>query len=315
MLNRRQLRIKALQSLYAYYQHDNRDLLEGEKEMMKSIEKIYDLYISFLLVFGELKNLAERRVEDNKNKRLPTEDDVNPNLKFINNHVINYFTTNETLILLSEQRKINWLGAVNQELVKKVFRTIIDTPEYHDYMDVEEQNKKDDIAFIVQIFKEYIANNDHLLSHWEEESIFWMDDIDFVCAAVIRSIKNVDNDKESAVQVLYKNPKEDRTFVKDLYHETIKMNDTNAEIIDQLTKNWELDRIARMDVILMKMALTELQSFSGIPQKVTLNEYIEISKFYSTPKSNGFINGILDKAVTKLESEGKIKKIGRGLIS
>ena len=316
MLNRRQLRIKALQSLYAYYQHDQRGAVEVEKEMRKSIDKIYELYLSFLLVFGELKHLAEKRMEDNKGKKLPTEEDLNPNMKFVQNEVISYYASNEELRKITEERKINWTGAVEQEILKKVFRSIIESPEYHEYMDEEGQSFKDDQDFIVSVFKEYIANNESLLNYWEEESIFWMDDIDFVCSAVIRSIKNINAEKpRSGVFGLYKSKEDDETFVVDLYHETIKMNDENADIIDQLTKNWELDRIARMDVILMKMALTELKHFSSIPKKVTLNEYIEISKFYSTPRSNSFINGILDKAVAALEKDGKIKKVGRGLMN
>lgn len=316
MLNRRQLRIKALQSLYAYYQHEQRDVIEGEKELFRSIDKVYDLYISFLLIFGELKHLAERRIEDNKNKKLPTEEDLNPNLKFLNNKVISFYASNEVLRKIAEERKVNWMGAAEQELMKKVFRTIVNAHEYHEYMEQSDDTLTQDQDFIVTIFKEYIANHEALLNFWEEESIFWMDDIDFVCSAVIRSIKNISLEKpKSGVFSLYKNVQDDRSFVKDLYHQTIKMDEENADLIDQLTKNWELDRIARMDVILMKMAMTELQFFSSIPKKVTLNEYIEISKFYSTPRSNSFINGILDKAVARLEKEGKIKKIGRGLMS
>lgn len=316
MLNRRQLRIKALQSLYAYYQHDQRTAIEGEKEMRKSIDKIYELYLSFLLVFGEIKHLAEKRIDDNKSKKLPSEEDLNPNLKFVQNEVICYYASNEVLRKMTEERKINWTGAVEQEIIKKVFRAILDAPEYHEYMELEGQSFKDDQDFVVTIFKEYIANNESLLNYWEEESIFWMDDIDFVCSAVIRSIKNINVDKpKSGVFSLYKNKEDDEAFVRDLYHQTIKMDSDNAEIIDQLTKNWELDRIARMDVILMKMALTELKFFESIPKKVTLNEYIEISKFYSTPRSNSFINGILDKAVALLEKDGKIKKVGRGLMN
>jgi N utilization substance protein B len=155
-----------------------------------------------------------------------------------------------------------------------------------------------------------------LIYHFfEEKSIQWLDDIDLACAMVLKTIKAFSEEGTNEILPLFKDPEDEKEFVRILLRKTIDNDKENLELIDDLTKNWELDRIAKMDIILMKMAITELQQFNYIPKKVTLNEYIEISKFYSTPKSNAFINGILDKAVDRLEKENKIQKIGRGLMN
>ena len=177
-----------------------------------------------------------------------------------------------------------------------------------------EDSFEDDLAFTVELFKEEIANSEVLYNHLEELDIHWIDDIDLVCSMVVRTIKGF-TEKEQNILPLYKDEKDEVSFVKELFRKTIKLNDESETLIDDLTKNWELDRIAKMDVLLMKMAITELQVFPNIPTKVTLNEYIEISKFYSTPKSHAFINGILDKAISKLTTDKKIKKSGRGLMN
>src|SRR5574343_18761 len=160
-----------------------------------------------------------------------------------------------------------------------------------------------------------IANSELLYNFFEEKSIHWMDDIDLACSMVLKTLKSVNEGEVIELLPLYKVDDDEQDFIRDLLRKTISMDKENEALIDDLTKNWELDRIAKMDVILMKMAITELQIFNNIPTKVTLNEYIEISKFYSTPKSNGFINGILDKAIDRLQAEKKIVKIGRGLMN
>jgi N utilization substance protein B len=153
-----------------------------------------------------------------------------------------------------------------------------------------------------------------MYNFFEEERIDWMDDIDLACSMVIKTLKTFEENAENEILPLYKDPEDEQEFIRVLLRKTISRDTENLTIIDELTKNWELDRIAKMDVLLLKMALTELQEFNNIPTKVTLNEYIEISKYYSTPKSSNFINGILDKAVERLEKENKIKKMGRGLL-
>lgn len=314
MLNRRHLRIKVLQALYAFFQSDKRDMLASEKEMFGAIERIYDLYLSLLMTFGELKAKGEHRIEENKKKMLPTDDDLNPNRKFVDNKVIEILENQPELRSQSELRKVNWLGAEEQEIFRKMYFQIRESETYFEFMNNEEEGFDEDVSFAVQLFKNEIANFPLLYDYFEEKSIHWMDDIDLACSMVIKTIKGFEEEGDNKILPLYKPDDDEKDFVRDLFRQTIAKSEENLKLIDELTQNWELDRIAKMDVILMEMAITELQVFKNIPKKVTLNEYIEISKFYSTPKSNVFINGVLDKAIERLEKDNKIQKVGRGLM-
>lgn len=314
MLNRRHLRIKVLQALYSWYQSEDSGQLKGEKELLASIEKIYDLYISYLLIFEELTHLAEMRIEERKNKKLPTPDDLNPNLKFVQNPIFSALKNNARLKKEAEKRKINWQA--ENDMMRQIMNQIYQSEIYEAYMSSRTSVMSEDVDFVVKLFTDYLANNDLLLHYFEEKSVHWNDDIDMVCGWVIKTIQSVKGNKnpDDLLVNLYKDEEADIKFVKDLYRITIKLDKENEELISKKAQNWENERIAMMDLILMKMALAEVKEFNSIPVKVTLNEYIEISKFYSTPKSNGFINGILDKAFTELKESGSIKKIGRGLL-
>jgi N utilization substance protein B len=210
---------------------------------------------------------------------------------------------------------VNWVGDDVQEMLRKMLLNLRDSETFFEFMNNGESGFEEDKQFVLALFKTEIANFPLLYDFFEEKSIQWLDDIDLACTMVIKTIKNFSEDGENEILTLYKDKDDELTFIKELLRKTISMDKENEAIIDDLTKNWEFDRIAKMDVILMKMAITEFQIFNSIPTKVTLNEYIEISKFYSTPKSNTFINGILDKAIKKLTEENKIQKIGRGLIN
>ena len=315
MLNRRHLRIKVLQSLYAFFQSDDADYVKSEKEMMNAIERIYDLYLYLMLTFSEVKSQAVHRIEENKKKIRPTDEDLNPNRKFVDNKIISFIEENAELRKASELNKVNWVGDENQEMFRKMFLEIRDSETYFEFMNNDSSGFEEDKAFAIALFKNEIANFSLLYNFFEEKSIHWLDDIDLACNMVVKTIKGIDEKDGGEILPLFKDEKDETEFVKELLKGTIKLNKESEAMIDDLTSNWELDRIAKMDVILMKMAIAELQIFNNIPTKVTLNEYIEISKFYSTPKSNGFINGILDQAILRLEKEGKIKKIGRGLKS
>ena len=282
---------------------------------MQAVERIQDLYLYLLLTFSEIKSIAENRMEENTKKIRPTEEDLNPNTKFIDNKIILSLEENKELRRLSEERKVNWVGDEHQEMFRKMFLIIKDSEIYFEYMNNESKGFEDDKAFALELFKVEIANSELLYNFFEEKSIHWMDDIDLACSMVLKTLKSVNEGEVIDLLPLYKVDDDEQEFIRDLLRKTISMDKENEMLIDELTKNWELDRIAKMDVILMKMAITELQIFNNIPTKVTLNEYIEISKFYSTPKSNGFINGILDKAIDRLQSEKKIVKIGRGLMN
>ena len=315
MLNRRHLRIKVLQALYAYYQADEQSFRKVETELFNAIDRIYDLYLYLLLTMPELRDIAEHRIEENKKKIRPTEEDLTPNRKFVDNVLIERIANDAKLIRVSEVNKVNWLGDEKHELLRKMFLNMRESETFFEHMNNGATGFEADKAMLLDLFKSDIANFPLLYSYFEEESIHWIDDIDLACSMVVKTIKSIEEEGERAgIMDLYKDEEDEQEFVRVLLRKTISMDSENEKVIDHLTTNWELDRIAKMDTILMKMAITEFQMFTTIPTKVTLNEYIEISKYYSTPKSNGFINGILDKAIDYLKKEDKIVKIGRGLI-
>jgi N utilization substance protein B len=315
MLNRRHLRIKILQMLYAYYQSGEENLLKFENELLQSIERIYDLYLLLLTSMPELVHAAENKIQDKKKKLRPTAADLNPNLKFIQNHVFNQLIESPNLRKATEKNKVNWIGAEKQEIFRKLFIQIQESELYFEFMNDDLQSFESDKSFAINLFKTEIANSELLHNFFEESSIHWMDDLDHTCSMVLKTLKLSKEQTPFDILPLYKEDDFEKEFVIDLFRKTVSLNKENELLIDELTNNWELDRIAKMDVILLKMGITELQVFPEIPTKVTLNETIEISKFYSTPKSNIFINGILDKAIERLKKEKKIIKVGRGLLN
>lgn len=315
MLNRRHLRIKILQMLYAYYQSGEENLLKFENELFSSIERMFDLYLLLILTMPELVFSAKNRIEDKKKKLRPSPDDLNPNMKFIKNLVFNKIQESQSIIKTAELHKANWVGAEKQEILRKLFLQIQECELYFEYMNDPENSFENDKSFAINLFKTEIANSELLHHFFEESSIHWMDDLDHTCSMVLKTIKSCKEQEGFSILPLYKPNDSEKEFVVELFRKTISMNYENESLIDELTKNWELDRIAKMDIILLKMGITELQIFPEIPTKVTLNETIEISKYYSTPKSSTFINGVLDKAIESLKKDKKIVKIGRGLLN
>lgn len=315
MLNRRHLRIKILQMLYAYYQSGEEDLLKFENELLGSIERMYDLYLLLILSLPELVHTAENRLEVKKKKMQLTEEDLHPNRKFVDNTSIKKIGASIDLRKASEKNKANWIGAENQEVIRKMFLQIQESETYFEFMNDEKTGYENDKAFILNLFKTEIANSELLHNFFEERSIHWMDDLDHTCSMVLKTLKATNENEEFQILPLYKENDSEKEFVVQLFRNTIAKNAENEALIDDLTKNWELDRIAKMDIILLKMGITELQIFPEIPMKVTLNETIEISKYYSTPKSNTFINGVLDNAIEILKKDKKIVKMGRGLLN
>ncbi len=317
MLNRRHLRIKALQILYAFYQTEGAEYGKFEKELFASIEKMYDLYIYFLLIFEELSDFSEERIEERKLRKRPTNEDLNPNRKFVDNRIIKILKINNELKGKSEFRKVNWNTAVKNDLLKKMFLAITESEVYESYMNNDENSFADDKAFLIEVFKTEIANFGLLHDFLENETIYWQDDIDLVCSMVIKTIRNFNesDDEYTDILPLFKDEEDEVRFVQCLMRNIVDSDVENNELIDKMTKNWDLERIAKMDIIILKMAITELCVFPSIPVKVTLNEYIEIAKFYSSPQSKVFINGVLDKSIIVLQKEGKIKKTGRGLLT
>lgn len=314
LLNRRHLRIKVLQALYAYQQSENNTLIKGEKELFHSIDNIYELYFRLLTIFRELKYQAELRIEENKAKLRPSKEDLDPNMRFIQNKVLSLLTENTNITGHARLYKVNW--SQEEVMLRKLFTSLLQTPEYEAYMDAEANDFAADKALILDLFKKHIANHPPLHEYLDELSIYWQDDLDLVCVMVLKTIKDMketDNEFYNVIP-LYKDEQDDTEFVRVLFSQAVRNQEKHFEGIDSKAGNWELERIALMDRLIMNLALTEATFFNNIPLKVTLNEYIEISKFYSTPKSNGFINGILDKLFAEMKQNGEINKTGRGLI-
>jgi len=303
-----------MQALYGFFQSVTQDIAKSEREMLNNIDKIYDLYIYQLAFLLELKHVAGVITDDAKQKRLPTKEDLDPNLKFIENKFLAKLDENIHLKREMNNRKIHWNN--DFELLKRVFNNIKNGQEYGKYMNTTDDSFQFHSQFISEVFKEYIADFDLVNHIYEEKNLYWGDDLYLINPIIVKTIESFKEDTlpDFSLFPLYKDKEEDEQFLKDLFRYTILNNESTEKLVADKTKNWEVDRIAMMDILLMKMAITEMIQFSNIPVKVTLNEYIEISKMYSTPKSKVFINGILDKLVADLKRENKIVKVGRGLM-
>ncbi|MBX2972614.1 MAG: transcription antitermination factor NusB [Flavobacteriales bacterium] len=315
MLNRRYLRIKAFQSLYAYWQSDNASAARIEKELFSGIERTYDLYLSLLLVFGELRHVAELVFEERRKKRLPTPEDLDPNRRFVDNPLVKSIAESERLRLECEKRKISWVG--NHELFSAMYRQLEANEAVKAYMSAPEPSTfKRDQAFVVELFGELIANSEALQEVYEVRNIAWMEDLDLAAGLVKRTLEQMRATDMADVFMneIVRDPREDQDFVSTLFRKTIEHAEEHEKAISEKSSNWESDRIALSDMILMQMALTEVRVFDQIPVKVTMNEYIEIAKAYSTPKSKNFINGVLDKLFIEMRGDGRIRKVGRGLL-
>ena len=315
MLNRRHIRIKVLQILYAYHQSESKDLKNGVKELLFSIEKMYDLYILLLLTLPEVKAISEAKNEERKNKLRPTSEDLNPNEKFLSNQLVKVLSENVPLQKIALNRKLNWSNAEHQEMFRKMFLEIEQSETYFDFMSNGKVGVEEDKLFAISLFKTEIANSKYLYNYFEDQSIYWLDDLDLCASMVLKTLKSWEDTKELAILPMFKPNDNEKEYMSTLFMKTIESDKELDALIDAFTENWELERIAKMDVLLLKMSITELIEFTEIPPKVTLNEYIEISKFYSTPKSNFFINGVLDKIIDQLKKEKRLNKTGRGLLN
>ena len=312
MINRRHIRVKVMQSVYAMLQSHNDDIIREEKFLKHSILKLYELYVLNLQLLVEVQKLAARKMELSKKKILATKEDLKPNTKFIDNKIIN--TISESVSLdgfISLNNIKNW--ELDDEYVKIIFEELLQSDLYKNYLDTAEKSYKVDKAFVVNFFKEIIAPNDKLADYFEDNMISWVDDIPFVNTWVVKTLGNQKEDKVFILGNLYKDT-DDENFVSEIFKKTILKHKEYEKDIEDKTPNWETDRIADIDMILIKMAIAEFINFPSIPTRVTINEYIEISKDYSTEKSSYFINGVLDKISKDFVQNNRIVKIGRGLL-
>lgn len=313
MLSRRHLRVKVMQAIYAFLQGDNNDLAKGEKELLKAINKIYDLYIYILLLLPELVDFGKARIDERKQKRIPNPEDLNPNTRFVDNPLLAKLSNNNALRREAEVRKLSW--ADEPELIKKIYNSIVDSEEFSAYMSNEDKSYVTEQKFVQSVFKKYVATEERLHSLFEDKSIYWVDDLEFINSMVVKTLGllNEQANENTPLLPLLKDD-DDRRFMLDLFHKTIIHEKEYDDLIKPKLQNWEMERVAFMDVLLMKMAISEFLNFPTVPTKVSMNEYIEISKDYSTPQSKVFINGILDKLLADFKREDKIQKTGRGLM-
>jgi transcription antitermination protein NusB len=309
MLNRRFLRIKVMQALYSFFQHEKADAAQFERELFKSVDKINELYLSILLLFNDIHHVAMVIIDENKNKRLPNQQDLHPSFKFVNNLLLQSLSQNKEFKQQIEKRKISWQN--DFDVVRKVYNEIRNGELYKEYMLNPEHTVEEDRNFLIAIITEHLSQNDVLASLFEEKNIHWADDSFVAFNSVIRNFEAFEG--EFQLMPLLKDEKDDMDFMSDLFSKTILYRQSFEELIDKHTKNWEIERIANMDMLLMEMALTEILHIPNVPVKASLNEYIDISKEYSTPNSKTFVNGVLDKIIAELKREDKIQKSGRGL--
>lgn len=313
MLNRRHIRIKILHILYGFYQDEESDSVKAKNSLDHSIKKMHELYLLLLNMVANLQGIAIDKIETARKKHIPSEEDLHPNTKFVRNALLRVLANSKNLQRDSEELGVSW--SKHQELLRNMFRGLIDNDEYKEYMASEERGFKHDKDSLVRMFRKNLINQESFQYMLEEESIFWLDDLDLASSMVIKTIKSIkEEDEEVDLLTVWREDDDDKDFMEGLFTQTLAQGTINEDLIKKAAQNWELERIALTDRILMKMALAEAKSFPSIPLKVTLNEYIELSKYYSTDKSHGFINGILDQLFLKLVENGDIVKTGRGLV-
>ena len=315
MLNRRFLRVKALQAIYAYHQSESSNLPQAERQLLDRVDDLYKLFVYQLSFWVEIKRFAERRIEENKQKHFPTEEDLNPNMKFVNNRILVALDDNKHLMKLEEQYKIDWTDS-REDFIRKMFVKLTETPEYQEYMSNGKDSFSDDKRFLVTVIETYMPENGLLYDYYSDRELSFTSDYQLAIYLLWKFISELpaNFDASSMLPPVYKSEEEDREFVTKLFEKTILHADEYMEMVKDNISNWDYERLALMDKILIFMAMTEFCEFHSIPVKVTINEYIEISKFYSTPESRRFVNGMLDRLSTMLKDEGKLVKTGLGLV-
>ncbi|CAM1333689.1 transcription antitermination factor NusB [Tenacibaculum aestuariivivum] len=312
MINRRHIRVKVMQSVYAMQQSHSDDIVKEEKFLKNSIDKMYDLYVLNLQLLVEVQKLAQKRIVLSKKKILATKEDLNPNRKFIDNKIINKLTESTSLEAYVSLNELNY-WELDNEYVRIILDELQKSDLYEKYMNTEDDSYHIDSAFIVSFFKEIIAPNEKLADYFEDKMISWVDDIPFINTWIVKSLNKQKAQNPFILGSLYKDS-EDKQFVSNLFTKTVLHQHKYQDDIIEKTPNWEADRIADIDMIIIKMSITEFLHFPSIPSRVSINEYIELAKDYSTNKSGYFINGVLDKLAKDYLASDKMIKIGRGLL-
>ena len=312
MINRRHIRVKVMQSVYAMITAKTDDLIREEKFLKHSIQKLLDLYVLQLQILVEVQKLAVKKIALSKKKHLATKEDLNPNTKFIDNQAIASIANSTSFVTFVNDNNLNnW--ELDDEYIKIIWKELESSSFYKAYINTKDNSFKADQKFVSEFFKEIVAPNEKLAEYYEDQNISWLDDIPFVNTWIVRTLSKLKQQKVFILDKLYKDD-DDQKFVSDLFRKVMLHHTSFEDDIASKTPNWEADRIADIDMILIKMAITEFLKFPSIPVRVTINEYIEISKDYSTNKSGYFINGVLDKLSKEYSNNKTLNKIGRGLL-
>lgn len=311
MLSRRLLRVKVAKSLYAHLKSDSTSLKASEKNLVQSIDKAYDLYFQMMSLVVEVARYAESRQELAKQKKLPTYEDLNPNRRFVDNKVIHLLATSDAVCDELAARKLSW--SQYPDAVKDIYNRLIEQEFYKQYMAASACTFSDDRRFVEKFFAS-LDEDEALADVVDEMSIMWNDDLSFALYMSMRTVSSLKHDTPEITILPKFKSEDDLEFAQRLFVKSFVNYEDNIEIIDKYTKNWDVERIAFMDTLILSIAITELVEFDSIPVKVTLDEWIDIAKYYSSPTSSTFVNGVLDKIVAEFRDSGRIKKSGRGLL-
>lgn len=307
MINRVLIRIRVLQIVFSWSQRETKELNKAETELLFSLQKSYDLYHYYLLMILDLTDDYDRRVEQKKSKLLPSQLDMNPNVKLLENKFALQLRSNIQLQEYLKERPFLW--DEHDAFMRSLLNDILESQTYSDYCDQPSGDYNIDREFWRKIFKQFICGNEELDAILEDDSLYWNDDIEIVESFVIKTIKQFEEEKGEDQELLPMfRDEDDRDFAIKLLRESMFNAKEHLELIEKYTANWESERIAQMDLVIMQIALTEIMTFPSIPISVSLNEYINIAKSYSTDKSSSFINGVLDAVVKEMQDEKKIFK-------
>ena len=319
MLNRRILRIKAFKVLYGSVIADQTTLAQAEAQLDLSCEATRDLYLYMLSIVSPLTQVAINRIEAAKSKLRPTEEDLNPNMKFAENALAKLIDADVDFQKLLAKKKYSW--AQYDLLLKKVMNSVASKEYFAEYMSSEDRSLAEDCRLFTKIFEEEFVDSEELEMILEEKSMHWNDDLAYALTWCCRTFKDFADGKSWSLLPLYQSEmkkgddvESDKFFVRRLLQASYAGYEKYSAMVAESVTGWEKERLFSTDVVLIVMGLAEAVSFPTIPVKVTLNEYVELAKFYGTPKSRAFVNGLLDRLIQKLEAEGAVAKEGKGLL-
>ncbi len=313
MLSRHFLRAKVLQALYANKISESTDLKTSIKELTDSISSIYNLEVYLYSALLEIRDIAENQIEDAKTKFLPTEEDLNPNMRFVNNSLLRQLSENMELKGAVKRLKIDWNA--EKDILRRVFNQFKNSDSYKEYMEKDVIGYEDDKQVVTRLFKNYMLKNEPFMDYLFGLQTSWESDFQFVGLSFIKYLKDFSQDDTAAKPLpdFFYTDEHAREFVEDLFSKIMTHFDEYDQMIKKRVENWDMDRLAFLDILIIKMGLVELEYCPAIPVRVTMNEYIELAKEFSTDRSKLFVNGLLDKLLVDMRSMGRIRKDEQGL--